>query len=454
MSARQLRSTESIHHLATSLDSVQTLEWLAAMHANSFHALDAVTAALPEIALLADRVARAIGNGGRLVLAGAGTSGRLGALEAAECPPTFATDPGTIVALMAGGPDALVAAIEGAEDDARAGEVALQDERIGDNDVVVGISASGSTPWVRGVLRAAQATGATTGAIVCNRSALIAALADICVELETGAEFVAGSTRLNAATAQKLALNLITTGAMRALGRVRSGRMVALRATNAKLYDRAVRIVCEFTGLDSQTAEKRLAAANGDVALALTQVAEAAPTQSHNHAASTSTQTDLIVRPITPTDLSALNSLASQPSVIEGTAPFIELYGDGLFGDWIAHDGCMLSALRDGELLGVLLAEPSSSILRRHVLDIGFIAVDPAVRGQGVGDRLLVEMLAWARARELTRIELRVWPENEPAIRLYERHGFQIEGRLRKHALVNGLLRDAFVMAWIDPHSS
>lgn len=159
----------------------------------------------------------------------------------------------------------------------------------------------------------------------------------------------------------------------------------------------------------------------------------------------------LIVRPLTSDDVAALVALANEPSVIEGTAPFVTLYGDEVFADWITRDGCMMGAFHSDALLGVLLAEPSPSILRPHVLDIGFIAVVPTARGLGVGDALLGETLAWARARGRTRIELRVWPENKAAIRLYERHGFLTEGRLREHALVDGQLRDALTMARIEP---
>jgi N-acetylmuramic acid 6-phosphate etherase len=442
------RTTESIHHLAALLDDASMLDWFSAMHADAFRAFEAVTPALPVIATLAETVADVLQAGGRVVFAGAGTSGRLGALEAAECPPTFASDPDTIVALMAGGPGALTTAIEGAEDDERAGASAIANAQVGAGDVVIGLSASGSTPWVRGVLRAARETGATTGAIVCNPHTPIAALADIDVVLATGAEFLAGSTRLKAATAQKLALNLITTGAMRSLGRVRSGQMVALRATNAKLRDRALRIVRDITGLDEQRASELLNAANGDVALALARIAA----QSRRPA---SASTDPVtIRQLSDDDLTSIVRLATLPSVVDGTAAFVATYGDSLFAEWIRRPGCMLGAFRDDTLLGVVLAETPRTFLREHVLDIGYVAVDQEERGKGVGDALLSATLAWAREAGFSRVELRVWPENVAAIRLYERHGLRIEGRLHQHAIVDGQPRDAYVMARVGAISS
>jgi N-acetylmuramic acid 6-phosphate etherase len=440
---RDERMTEAVHPLAARLDGLSTLAWIEAMHADSRASHAVVRDALPAIAALADLLAERLAAGGRLILAGAGTSGRLAALEAAECPPTFGTRPEQIVALLAGGDAALLHAVEGAEDDVDAGSRAVRDLRAGARDLVVGVSASGSTPFVRGALVAAHAAGATTGAIVCNPGSPIGAMAGRAIVLATGPEFVAGSTRLKAASAQKLALNLLTTGAMRRLGRVRAGRMVALRATNAKLRGRAVRIIQDLAAVDRATAEAVLDAAGGDVAPALDMV-----DLTHSQP-STRPMADVVLRELVPDDAHLVVELAADPAVVATTAPFAELGGAELFRAWIGMDGVMLGAFAGGRLLGVLLAARPGALLREHVLDIGYVAVRAEARGQGIGDRLLDATLERAVALSLTRVELRVWTDNVHAIRLYERHGFVIEGRLRRHAVVVGTFVDALVMAWL-----
>ena len=442
------RSTEGVNPLAARLEAVSTFAWLEAMHDDGQAVFAAVRRALPDIAQLADQVAETLSQGGHLILAGAGTSGRLAALEAAECPPTFGTDPASIVALVAGGPHAMSLSVEGAEDDEAVGRRNLLNLRPGARDLVVGLSASGGAPYVRAVVVAARQRGARTAAIVCNPDSPLARLVDLPIVLLTGPEFVAGSTRLKAGTAQKLALNLTTTGAMRSLGRVRAGRMVKLRATNAKLRRRAIGIVADLAQVDRATAEQLLDDADGDVAIALAQA-----TSAGDHA----TPPNLLqveMRRLRAEDAAAVQALASEPGVVATTAPFATLGGIEHFQRWLSRRGMMLGAFDGERLVGVLLAEQHDALLREHVLDITFVAVADYARGRGVGDRLVSDTLRWATMHGLTRVELRVWPDNVTAIRLYERHCFEIEGRIRRHAIVDGRETDALLMAWLQPPPS
>jgi N-acetylmuramic acid 6-phosphate etherase len=227
----------------------------------------AVGRAVPVIARLADLAAARLGRGGRLVYVGAGTSGRLGALDAAECPPTFGADPSRVVALVAGGPAALRRAVEGAEDDRAAGARAVAAARLGPDDLLVGISASGTTPFVIAALAAARRRGAATALLTSNPAAR--ARVDERVVLETGPERIAGSTRMKAGTAAKMALGLLSSAAFVRLGAVRAGRMVALRPTNEKLRRRAVRTVAELAGIGAAAARRLLSASGWDVRQAL-----------------------------------------------------------------------------------------------------------------------------------------------------------------------------------------
>jgi N-acetylmuramic acid 6-phosphate etherase len=213
-----------------------------------------------------DLAAGALASGGRIVYAGAGTSGRLGVLDAAECPPTFGIEPGRVVAIIAGGPEAVFRASEGAEDNIEAGASAIAALDPGPDDVVIGIAASGVTPWVRGVLVTARAAGAKTAFVTAGEPSVAA---DVVVRIETGPEVLAGSTRLKAGTATKLVLNMISTGAMVRTGRVYDNLMVDLRAGSAKLAARAERLVRALTGLDAGEAEAVLADANGEVKTAV-----------------------------------------------------------------------------------------------------------------------------------------------------------------------------------------
>jgi N-acetylmuramic acid 6-phosphate etherase len=222
------------------------------------------------IARAIDLVVAAIGAGGRLVYLGAGTSGRLGVLDASECPPTFGTPPELVLGIIAGGPKALVRSAEGAEDDVNAGAAAIDAARVGANDVVIGIAASGTTPFVRSALARAQTLGAKTGLVSCSDPpAQLAATCDVVIFPKVGPEVLTGSTRMKAGTATKLVLNSITTGVMIRLGKVYGNLMVDLMATSDKLRDRGERIVMECCGVDRDEARAAIAAAGGSVKLAI-----------------------------------------------------------------------------------------------------------------------------------------------------------------------------------------
>ncbi len=240
------RPTERTHPLADRLERLSPGELLRAIHAEDLRAVRAVDAALPALERVVAFAVQSFHEGGRLVYVGAGTSGRIAALDAAECPPTFGTRPGEVVAVVAGGKRALSRAVEGAEDDAAAGAASLRRLRLGPRDTVVGLTASGDTPFVLGALAFARAARART-ALVCG--AVVPAgrrLADAVVRLDTGPEIVQGSTRLKAGTAQKLCLNALSTASLALSGRVVRGRMARLRPTSQKLRERAERAVAEL----------------------------------------------------------------------------------------------------------------------------------------------------------------------------------------------------------------
>ncbi len=232
-----------------------TADLLARMHAADADVHAAVGAALPALARAADAIAARLDAGGRWFYAGAGTSGRLGALDAAEIPPTFGTDPSLVVALLAGGREAMFEAIEGAEDDAAAGGRDLLAAGMTGKDAVVGIAASGTTPYVRGALKAARDAGALTVSVVCRPQTPLLAEAGIGILLDTGPEVLAESSRLKAGTAQKIALNMLSTAVMAKRGLVYEGEMVAMRPTNEKLRERARRIVSKLANVSGEAAE-------------------------------------------------------------------------------------------------------------------------------------------------------------------------------------------------------
>ncbi|WP_034947033.1 N-acetylmuramic acid 6-phosphate etherase [Erwinia oleae] len=240
------------------LDGLTTLAMVTKFNQQDATVAEAVCQTLPEVAKAVDAAAASLTAGGRVIYMGAGTSGRLGVLDAAECPPTFGVPHGLIVGLIAGGPGALLKAVEGAEDNAQLGEQDLRQLDLTKNDMVIGLAASGRTPYVIGALRYARAFGCRTAAISCNPASPIAQEADIAVSPVVGPEALTGSTRLKSGTAQKLVLNMISTGAMVKIGKVYQNLMVDMQATNVKLVDRACRMVCEATGCAVKDAETAL----------------------------------------------------------------------------------------------------------------------------------------------------------------------------------------------------
>lgn len=229
----------------------------------------AVEKVLPEIAKAVDKITEAFKSGGRLIYMGAGTSGRLGVLDASECPPTFGVSDQMVIGLIAGGPEAILKAKEGAEDSPELGEEDLKSIEFTDNDVVVGIAASGRTPYVIGALEYANKLGATTVSLSCNPDSPIAAIADIAISPVVGPEALTGSTRLKSGTAQKLVLNMLTTASMIRLGKSYQNLMVDVKATNKKLVARAARIVMQATECDKDLATATLTQTDYDVKLAI-----------------------------------------------------------------------------------------------------------------------------------------------------------------------------------------
>jgi N-acetylmuramic acid 6-phosphate etherase len=263
--ALDVLATESVRPDLDDLDRRPTGELVRTLVEGQRAAQAAVSVAVPAIAAAADAIAARMMQGGRLFYVGAGTSGRLAILDASECPPTFNTPPELVVALIAGGPAAVQEAVEGAEDDADAAGAELRARNLKPNDAVVGITASGRTPYVVGALRHAREVGSHTVAIVNNARSPLADIADTAVELLTGPEVVAGSTRLCAGTAQKIALSTLSTAVMVRLGKTYGPYMIDVRATNAKLRRRALRMVQQITGADETASAAALEATQGRV---------------------------------------------------------------------------------------------------------------------------------------------------------------------------------------------
>ena len=265
-----LPTTELINDLSNNLDRLPTSEMLAIINQEDAKAVAAVQAVLPQIAAAVDRIADAFRSGGRLVYVGAGTSGRLGVLDASECLPTFGVSPQMVFGIIAGGERALTRAIEGAEDDATAGEQAIRDADIQSVDVVVGISASGGAPFVRAALAEAKRRGATTVGIANSQNAPLCAESDIPIEAVVGPEVLQGSTRMKSGTAQKLILNMLSTGAMVRIGKTYGNRMVDVQCSNAKLVKRAERLVADIGNItDLEKVQWLLDAAAGSVKTAI-----------------------------------------------------------------------------------------------------------------------------------------------------------------------------------------
>ncbi|WP_416418384.1 N-acetylmuramic acid 6-phosphate etherase [Paenarthrobacter aromaticivorans] len=261
--------TEAAAENLSELDIMGTEELVAAMLAHTAGVHAAVEAGSPAIVQTVDAVAERLQRGGRLLYVGAGTAGRLGVLDASECPPTFGTPPGLVVGLIAGGVQAIQKPVEYAEDNATAGARDLHDINVSEADAVVGITASGRTPYVIGALEEARKKGAFTASLACNKGSAVSHLADVAIEVVVGPEFIAGSTRLNSGTAQKLVLNMISTLVMVKLGKTYGNLMVDLRATNEKLQARSQRTVQHATGVDAHAAAAALDAVNGSVKAAI-----------------------------------------------------------------------------------------------------------------------------------------------------------------------------------------
>jgi N-acetylmuramic acid 6-phosphate etherase len=225
----------------------------------------AVAKALPQLEKLIEQVVQSLSAGGRLFYMGAGTSGRLGILDASECPPTYGIPQGIVIGLIAGGDTAIRKAVEFAEDDLQQGWLDLQEHQITEKDIVIGIAASGTTPYVIAALNKCNAAGIVTGCITCNAGSELAATAKFPVEIIVGPEFVTGSTRMKSGTAQKLALNMISTAAMIKLGRVKGNKMVDMQLSNNKLVDRGTRMLMRNTGLTDYEEAKKLLLKYGSV---------------------------------------------------------------------------------------------------------------------------------------------------------------------------------------------
>ena len=269
-SFRDARLTEHRNPRTAAIDVATPLEIVDLIGAEDADVPPAVAGARTALARAIELLEAAFRAGGRLVYVGAGTSGRLGVLDAAECPPTFGTPPEMVIAVIAGGAQALVRSIEGAEDDVNAGIAAMDERRVGAKDMVVGIAASGTTPFVRAALGRAQALDARTVLVTCAEPPpLLQDTCDVVIFVPVGPEVVTGSTRMKAGTATKLVLNTLTTGAMIRLGKTYGNLMVDLKAWNDKLVDRSQRIVMETTGLPREQARDVLAEAEGQVKTAI-----------------------------------------------------------------------------------------------------------------------------------------------------------------------------------------
>ncbi|MCX4031958.1 N-acetylmuramic acid 6-phosphate etherase [Aeromonas caviae] len=264
--------TETRNPASVEIDQLSTLEMLRVINQEDQQVALVVGQLLPEIARAVDAIAAAFGKGGRLVYIGAGTSGRLGILDASECPPTYGVSAEQVIGLIAGGHKAILQAVENAEDDAELGAQDLKNIQFCANDVLVGIAASGRTPYVLGAMAHASAVGATVCSISCNPGSPLARAADISMVAVVGPEIVTGSSRMKAGTAQKLILNMLSTGAMIRTGKVYGNLMVDVEATNAKLVERQKRIVMEATDCDRTTAERALAEADNHCKTAIVMI--------------------------------------------------------------------------------------------------------------------------------------------------------------------------------------
>ncbi|WP_263974063.1 N-acetylmuramic acid 6-phosphate etherase [Lacticaseibacillus mingshuiensis] len=262
-------TTETRNQKTMHLDTMSVHEFATTMNAEDQTVAVSVAKALPQIEQAIETITARFNRGGRLFYMGAGTSGRLGVLDAAECVPTFGTEPEMVQGLIAGGMSAMTVAVEGAEDNVQLGTDDLKNANLTDNDTVVGIAASGRTPYVVGGLDYAKTVGAATIALSCNKDSVISAHAALAIEVPVGPEVLTGSTRLKAGTAQKMVLNMLSTGAMVGIGKAYGNLMVDVRPTNEKLVERSKRIIQEATDCDADTAAAMFEAADHDVKLAI-----------------------------------------------------------------------------------------------------------------------------------------------------------------------------------------
>jgi N-acetylmuramic acid 6-phosphate etherase len=265
-------ATEQPNPRTRDLDTLDVPGILERIAAEDRTVPEAVARELPYVARMVERVVASLRAGGRLVYVGAGTSGRLGVLDAAECPPTFGSDPETVLGVIAGGPGALVRAVEGAEDDAPGGERAMVERGVGPRDTVIGLAASRRTPFVVAALAKARALGAATGYVTCTPRAEFALDVDVAICPEVGPEVVMGSTRMKSGTAQKLVLNMITTAAFVRLGKVYENMMVDLTATSEKLVERGRRTVMAAAAVGYDEAARVLPEAGGSVKTAIVMI--------------------------------------------------------------------------------------------------------------------------------------------------------------------------------------
>jgi N-acetylmuramic acid 6-phosphate etherase len=261
--------TEQTNPKSEQLDRLSSLEIVDVFNQEDNRTIEAIAGAREDLALAIDRITDAIRQGGRLFYIGAGTSGRLGVLDASECPPTFCTPPELVQGIIAGGFPALVKSSEGLEDSPEGGADAVAEFRITGKDVLVGIAAGGTTPYVHGALAAAKKLGAVTIFMACVPKEQVSIAVDVDIRLPVGPEILAGSTRLKSGTVTKMALNILSTGSMVRLGKVYGNRMVDVAVTNIKLHDRALRILGDLTGLDRAAADQLLTQSGQSVKLAL-----------------------------------------------------------------------------------------------------------------------------------------------------------------------------------------
>ncbi|NHB89300.1 N-acetylmuramic acid 6-phosphate etherase [Photorhabdus tasmaniensis] len=264
--------TESRNPASTCIDTLPTLEMLRIINNEDKKVALAVEQTLPQVAKTVDKIVEAFCQGGRLIYIGAGTSGRLGILDASECPPTYGTRPEQVVGLIAGGHQAILRAVENAEDNRQLGKNDLQALNFNSKDVLVGIAASGRTPYVLGAMEYAKSVGATVACISCNPDSPMVQAADIAMTPVVGPEIITGSSRMKAGTAQKLILNMLTTGAMIRTGKVYGNLMVDVEATNAKLVERQKNIVMAATECNREQAEQALAECDGHCKTAIVMI--------------------------------------------------------------------------------------------------------------------------------------------------------------------------------------